>query len=774
MPWKDAATLLAAAILATAAPAQQPAQSSASPHADAAVAPQPAPLPAIVPPNRPVIGLALEGGGALGLAHIGVIQWLEEHQIPVDRLAGTSMGALVGAFYAGGQTPAELRALAVSDAFKGVFALQTPYRDSSFRRRQDRRQNPAAITVGLKHGLEVRNALFSDRGIDEFLTTNLLAYNRQELDYNRIPIPFRCVATDLNTLRSITFSSGPLPQAVHASIAIPGVFPPLQAANGHYLVDGGILDNLPTDVLKHDLHADTVIAVHLEDEALSGADVSSIVAVLDRAFSAGIDRNVEEAKRLADVVVSVPVGKFSTMDYAKGSELIDAGYQAAELSSAALLPYALDDAGWKTYLAARDLRRRAQPGLLRPAVLTEVNVEGGEPGAQQEVLAGLRPLQGQPISPAKTLDTLKPIQSNGDYSATYETFAPPPTATAAPGPNAAADAAGSGTGILVHLTKDPIGPPYLLIGPDLAAETSNITRAEMNLRLVDQNLGGFGSELRASARLGYMTDLSAEYYRLLTPNGFFLEPRTGIVREPVYIWADQKRVAERFQQNLDAGVEAGRTIGNSMQISTEWRVEDTHWSLTTGSGGGPYLSGSAQTGLFRINIDKESSGTVSPQGFRLTAAAGALYHAVGSSNAPLVMLSSARTWQLSEGNIVGLTADINSYLRANVAQPYRFTLGGPRRLSASSFDEFRGTDTYLARAGYLRRLAALPTGHGHGLYGIVGYEAGEIWSPEARAILRQDGTLSLVAATPLGSISLGGSVGDAGHRKVFITLGRLF
>jgi NTE family protein len=729
-----------------------------------------APLPAIQPPNRPVIGLALEGGGALGLAHIGVIHWLEEHHIPVDRLAGTSMGALVGAFYASGQTPAQMRALALSDAFLGVFTLQTSYVDSSFRRRQDRRQNPAAVTIGLKHGLALRNALLTDRGVNEFLTTNLLAYNRQDLDYNQTPIPFRCVATDLNTLQSVTFSSGPLPQAVRASASIPGVFPPVQAANGHFLVDGGILDNLPTDVLKLELHADTVIAVRLEDAALNGADTGSVVGVLNRAFTAGIVRNVDQAERLADVVVTVPVGKFSTTDYAKGNELIDAGYQAAEQGRAALLRYALDDQGWNAYLAARDLRRLAQPGLLR-----QVRVEGGEPAAKRQVLAEMKPIEGQPVSPAATLGALKTIQSNGGYSATYETFGPPPAAAGALNPNAAVPNNGNpDTGILVRLTRDPIGPPYLLIGPDLAAVTSNITRMGLSLRLVDQNLGGFGSELRATARVGYMTDLSAEYYRLLTPNGFFLEPRTGIVREPVYIWADQKRVAERFQQNLDAGIEAGRTSGNSMQISAEWRAEDTHWALTTGSGGGPYLSGTAQTGMLHINIDKESSGTVSPQGFRLTAAAGALYHAAGSDNAPLVMLSTARTWLWRQRNIFGLTADINSYLRANVAEPYRFTLGGPRSLSASSFDEYRGTDTYLARAGYLLRLAALPTGLGQGLYGTLGYEAGEIWSPEAHAILRQDGTAGLVAATPFGSISLGASVGDAGHRKIFITLGRLF
>src|SRR5208283_4413483 len=303
--------------------------------------------------------------------------------------------------------------------------------------------------------------------------------------------------------------------------------------------------------------------------------------------------------------------------------------------------------------------------------------------------------------PPATLNALKPIQSNGGYGAAYETFAPPPAAvsSSAPAPD---------TGILVRLSKDPIGPPYLLVGPELATATSNITRMEVDFRLVDQNLGGFGSELRTTARLGYMTDVSAEYYRRLTSSGFFLEPRTGIVRKPVYIWDNQKRVAERFQQNFGAGIEAGRTFSNSLQISAEWRAEDTRWSLTTGSGGGPYLSGTAQTGLLHINLDKETSGAVSPRGFRLALAAGALYHAAASDNAPLVMLSTAGTVPWGEHNIFGLGADVNSYLRANVAQPYRFTLGGPRQLSASSFDEYRGTDTYIARTGYLRRMVALP------------------------------------------------------------------
>ena len=753
MCWKSAIALIAVTFLFTTASAQQATR--------IATAPANSTLPAVQPPGRPAIGVALEGGGALGMAHIGVLQWLEEHRIPVDRISGTSMGAMIGALYASGSTPAQMRALAVSDAFTRVFSLQTAYADASFRRRQDQRELPQALTVGLKHGVAMRNALLADRGVNEFLAANLSSYNREELDYNQLPIPFRCVATDLNTLTPVTFASGPLPLAVRSSISIPGVFPPVQGRDGHYLVDGGILDNLPTDVLKRDLRADTIIAIRLEDAPLAEADTSTLVGVLNRAFSAGIVRNVEQAEQLADVVVNVPVASFSGMDYAKAAQLIDAGYKAAEQSRAALLRYALDDEGWKAYLAARDSRRRPKPGLLR-----QLRVEGGEPGAVREAQSNLKPLDGQPITSSATIKALKGIQSNGGISAAWETFAPAPAEPAA--------ALEPDTGLLVRLSNDRTGPPYLLINPAFATTTSNMSRGELTFRLIDQNLGGFGSELRVNASLGYTTAVSVEYYRLLTPGGYFIEPRIGIQRKPIYIWANQKRVAERFQQDLGAGIEVGRTFSNQTQISAEWRAEDTHWSLTTGTDGGPYLNGTAQTGLLHIKIDTDSAGAVSPNGFRLEASAGALYHAVASDNAPMVNLSFSSNHSWKETNLFGISGEVNSYLRARVAEPYRFTLGGPMHLSAASFDEYRGTDTYLASIGYMRRIAALPTGLGHGLYGLLAYEAGQIWSPEARTILRQDGVTGLVASTPLGLITFGVSVGDAGHRKVFFTVGRWF
>ena len=216
-------------------------------------------------------------------------------------------------------------------------------------------------------------------------------------------------------------------------------------------------------------------------------DTSSIVSVLNRAFSAGIERNAEQAELLADLVVVVPTDKFSPTDYSKAAELITTGYQAAEKSSAALLRYALDETGWQAYVAARDSRRRPQPG-----VLVEVRVEG-KAGPRREVSRDLKPFKGKPIRrphPQRPQARSSPTA----VLVNWETFG---RLSLAPAPTAAPD-----TGLLVRLSGDRIGPPYLLISPELAAATSNITRGELTLRLVDQNLGGFGSELappRASA-----------------------------------------------------------------------------------------------------------------------------------------------------------------------------------------------------------------------------------------------------------------------------------
>ncbi|WP_263355999.1 patatin-like phospholipase family protein [Acidicapsa ligni] len=741
-------------------------------------------FPPTVPAGRPVIGLALEGGGALGIAHIGVIRWFEEHHIPVDRLAGTSMGSLVGGLYASGISPEAMLKTASGTKFEDVFQLEAPYSKLDYRSRENRRELPQGVKFGLEGGLNLRNALLTDNGLNNFLTATFIAYEDNDQDYNQMAIPFRCVATDLNEQRPVVFRGGPLNQSIRASISIPAIFSPVQY-HGHYLIDGAIVDNLPTDVARNDLHSDVVIAIHLLDTPFTEGDVNSIIGVMSSAFSAGTARNVRLSLEQADIVVVADTGKFTVTDYTKGAQLEQVGYAAAEKQKASLLKYALNDHDWAAYLAARQARIRPAPGLLQA-----VKIEGGLPEARAELQQDIAPLKNKPIDAQKIVTALGNVQGSGLYTTGIQTFNPAqPAKPTSQGPSidkgpstdqvsnqvpSGVQAAAPDTGVLIRLNKVRGGPPFLILGAEVTAQTSNVTRTTFDVRLLNDNLGGYGSELRTDLRLGYFTQISSEYYRLLSPRGYFFQPNLGLIRKPVYLWNNQRRISERLEQQFGGGLEIGRTFDRYMQLAAEWRAQDVRWTLREGLDADTNLSGTSQTADVRFTYDSTDSETLSPSGFRVNLTAGALFQTFASQNAPLLQLHANRSFALSDKNILGVLVEGNSYFRRNVADPLRFTLGGPLHLSASSMDEYRGTDDYLVRAAYLRRLAALPSGLGQGLYIATGYEGGEIWSPERSAILRQDGFLSLGAATPLGMLTFGTSIGDAGRRKIFFSLGRLF
>jgi NTE family protein len=730
-------------------------------------------LPAVTPAGRPVIGLVLEGGGALGLAHIGVLQWFEENHIPIDRLSGTSMGALIGGLYASGHSVEELHTLATGNVFETIFTIEVPYTDVSYRRREDRHDLPQAIQLGLKGGVSLRNSLLTDRSLDDFLREEFDSYNSHTIDFDQLPIPFRCVATDLTELNALIFRGGPLPTAVRASISIPGVFAPVDYHH-HYLVDGAIVDNLPVSVARRDLHASVIIAVHLTDPPFTEGDVSSIVSILSRTLSAGTLRNVEENQKQADILLLPETNKLTTTDYDKAQQLIDAGYKAAERQRAQLMRYALADADWNTYLATRKARIHPHPGLLQALRVETTAVAPGAAGAERQVAFNLAPLKQQLIEPRQIADHLSLVEASGSYEAAFETFsnaAPLPGATPQPAPS---PAAAPDDGVLVRLTPARNGPISLMTGFDLSAETSNVTRTEFDFRAVDQNVGGFGSELRGDLRLGFLTQASGEYYRLLTPDGWFVQPHLEILRQPVYEWLNQQRVSEWFEQQAGGGMDVGRTFSRNLQASIKFQEQEIRWHLTAGDVPAQDLSGTSQTAVAHLVYDNTRSGTISPNGRRVELTAGAIFNTVASENAPLLQLRTINYFTHRQKNLLALSVAANSYLRRNIADPLRFTLGGPFRLSASSTDEYRATDDYLVRFGYLRRWASLPTGLGQGLYFTTAYEGGEVWTPEQPAYLRQDVVSGLVAATPLGLITFGGSVGDAGRRKIFVSLGKLF
>ncbi len=719
-----------------------------------------------VPGRRPVIGIALEGGGALGLAHIGVLQWMQQHHIPVDRIAGTSMGALVGAMVASGHSLSEIEGITSGDSFENIFTLQPAFDHLSYRRRQDRNELPQAITLGLRSGrASLGNALVSDDALNLFLAAQFMSYTTATLNFDEMPIPFRCVATDLTTLRPMVFRSGSLPFAIRSSISVPGFFPPVRF-NGHVLVDGAVLDNLPVDVLRGDLHAEVVIAVHLGDAPFQEKDAGSLLAVFSRAFQAATSTNEERSRGMADIQLLPLVDDFTPLSYDKSKELIKAGYAAAELQRNALLPYALNENDWQDYLDALESRRRSPP-----SIMNVVKVDGPSPSVSAILKRQADSLENRPFSPTRVSALISGVRGTGSLDAYYDTFQ-----TTSPASPPGTNLLKPDDGLLLHWRRKWDGPPYLLVGSDIMAMNSNVSSAVLDLRFVDQDLGGYGSELRSDVRLGYLTDLGTEYYQPLGQSRFFVQPRVQFLREPVYLWKQQQRISERLLQRAGGGLDVGFTFNRNLQTSVDYQASAIRWILKVGEDNSPtpHLSGTSQSVAANVSFSDRVAAIASPHGTQINLRSGYQFHTDGSQSSPFLMLSARQTFTAARLNLISVSMDVSSYFRHNVADPFRFTLGGPLHLSASSIDEFRGTDTGLARAIYLRRVATLPTGRGEGIYITTGYEAGSVWSPETHSFIRQDGFGGVLLSTPFGAITLGGAVGDAGRRKVFFTFGRLF
>lgn len=708
--------------------------------------------PTDLPKGRPVIGLALGGGGAEAMSEIGVLQWFEEHRIPVDVIAGTSMGSIIAALYSTGHTPQQMKDIMSEDSINSVFRITQAYSAQNFRRREDSRDIPNAITIGLKHGASFRNSLLTDTGLNELLDKEFLRYNDQT-DFNDLPIPFRCEATDLNDAKSVTFARGSLQDAVRASASIPGVFRPFEL-DGHQYVDGAILENLPTPEVKA-MHADVILAVSLQLQPVAKGDLDSILGVLQRAFAVGIENDEARDRKLANVVISPNVDGFTAADYLKTLQLAERGYAAAEANKAELLKYSISEAQWQQYLQHRETRQLGPPGNV---LLVKVQAPNKSVEAETERI--FAPLVNRPVDTNRVEKLLSQLRSDGRYDADYavgydKTDPRRPI-------------------LLITVADKQTGPPFLKFGFNVAAQSGGVTRATVNTILLDQDFGGYGSELRTKIDFGFFTRLESEYYRKLSTHGLFVAPRAGITRTPYYIYSGNTRLSERLAQFYGGGADLGWGVGSTQEVRFGWQYENVRWSTTTGSDGLPDYRNPAQTTRVQYIYDSQDRALVPQFGVRSVTDVGYLYATPGSPSTPQIFSQIQFAHTFARRNILLMNMEGGTMLNRNVAQPFRFTLGGPLRLSASSIDQYRGTDYFLITPGYMRRIKSLPAPFGNSLYIAGTFEAGQMRSPDGATITREDVYFGVLAETPLGVVSIGPAIGNGDERKLVFTIGKLF
>jgi NTE family protein len=715
----------------------------------------PAPPPTGLPTDRPVIGLALGGGAALALTEIGALQWLDEHHVPVDVIAGTSMGSILAALYSTGVTPDQMKDVLNPAEVNRVFRIGSAYSSKSYRRREDARELPNGVGIGLKKGVSLRNALLTDVGLNELLDKEFIRYNDQ-IEFNNLPIPFRCRSTDLTGARSVVFARGSLQDAVRASASLPGVFQPFEMG-GHEYVDGAILNNLPTADVKA-MKAKVIIAFSLPLSPVGKGDMDSIIGVLGRAFAVGIEMNEARQRQLADVLIMPDIKGFTGTDYSKTVELAARGYAATEAHKAELMKYALPDDQWKAYLAKRDAKQR-------PAVgdVLEVRVKAPTPEVTETVHHKFDSLVNKPVNTDKVQSLLADIRADGRYNADY---------------TVGYDSAGSNRPILLVDVEDKKnGPPFLDIGFNIQAQSGGVTRGTIDSIFLYQDLGGYGSELRGKFDLGFLTNVEGEYIYQFSQKGYFLAPRANLLREPFFIYASpdsNTRVAERQSQLGGIAGDVGWTNAKTQELRFGWQFQNVQWSVNTGSDGLPDYHGNSQTVRLHYVYDSQDRALVPRFGTRLTTSVGYLYGAPNSVSAPQIstQIDVAHTWH--KKNLFLGKAEGGTMLDRNVAQPFRYTLGGPLRLAALSIDQLRGTDYWLVTPGYMRKIYTAPAPLGGNIYLGGTVEAGQMRAPDAPTVTREDIYVGIVAETPLGVITFAPAFGFNGDRKFVFTIGRFF
>src|SRR5271165_6278814 len=715
--------------------------------------------------NKPKLGLVLEGGGALGLAHIGVIQWLEEHRIPVSYVAGTSMGGLVGGVYATGRSPAEVRDLVGSIDWNAVLRGQVPFTNLDFRRKQDAVVYPGSIEFGLKKGIEFPAGFNSGQEVQFILDRVALPYSTID-DFNQLPIPFACVATDLISGKKYVFRSGSFATAMRSTMSLPGYFSPVRI-DGHVFVDGGLLDNLPVDVAKQ-MGADITLAVYLEAQPMSPTESLSSFGTLGKSISVMIAANEVHSMEAADVLITVPVAKFNTMDYDQANALIKAGYDAAQSKSAVLSRFSVDEATWNRYLAERAARRRQTP---KPEF---VEVAGTDSHSVKAIEKDFQTAVNKPVNNEEIQKTILDIQGEGRYASLNYTMA---------------DKNGT-PGLLVTADEKTYAPP--IVRPQITLDGSQYNNVLFSIggRITFLNVGSYGSELRNDVIFGSQYGLRTEYYHpVRVGSNWFVSPEGILDSNAFNAYTSSGSLASIYRvKQAGGGVDFGYQLGRSQEFRVGYHTEYLSYSLQVGENTEPTIAGREGFADFQyrlLHVNDPVIPTTGQEGAFRTQWFEAYPSPTKAYNIPGFPLSQGDLSQfvpLSERNTLifsGGGGTVYGTNNANIGLPV-FSIGGPRLFAAYGTDEILTNQYGYGRLGYLKELAKLPPFLGGNVY-LLGRVEGGVYQRLYTSVGQQsefrnpaDGAVWLIVNTIFGPVLIGGSVGDAGHHRIFFSLGRVF
>jgi NTE family protein len=699
----------------------------------------------------------LSGGGARGLAHIGVLKVLRDKRIPVHLIVATSMGSIVGGAYAAGHTPEQMEAILASADWSTMFSDRGPRKDLSFRRKEDDLRLVGRSELGIKReGLVFPRGAFGSQNLEEFLRQIARpASDARHLD--ALPIPLRAVATDLETGEQVVLHDVGLPAAMRASMSVPGVFAPIQI-EGRLLGDGGLVRNLPVEVARG-MGADVIIAVNVGTPLLPRAALGSALGVAQQMINILTEQNVGislGAMRPGDILISPQLSDVTFIDFERGPELVERGISGAKAAAERLQALTIEPEEYALFEA----RRTRRPEFANDPV-DEIVVKGTErtnPVALEREIRDRSGVEvGQAVTDEQLVTASRLLYGTGEFERvdTHVAF-------------------DQGRKLVViDVDEKPWGPNYLRLGGRAQSDFHTDARFSLILQHTRTWVNSWGAEWRNEIEIGDVRRFLTSFYQPLGPGSpWFVEPILQNIQSDFDIFTDGSRRTDRITEATStAAVAFGRRLGSiavaRVQAGHE-RYRSTPLISSTRSG---TTKDSADFVRLRVNVDTLDEPNFPRRGLLLD---GALTSVAYSSD------SSHPVQSLIAGALVPVTFDRLTLLGlVNVGRSKDdrggFGLGGLFNLSGTPINSVAGSQLGFAAALAYYRIGELPRALGTSWYAGMSLEAGNAWakrSDVSTGDLRKAASLFLGLDTILGPFYLGYGHTFGGDSAVYLFLGR--
>jgi len=706
---------------------------------------------------QPKVGLVLSGGAARGLAHIGVLKALEEQGVRIDAIAGTSMGAVIGGLYASGYSIAELEDVALTMDWRQVLSDDPPRTDVPFRRKQDDRDFLIKQRLSFRDDGSLGLPLGVIQGQNlALLLERLLVRSSDIRDFDRLPIPFRAVATDIANDQKVVFRSGHLPQVIRASMSIPAVFAPVEL-DGRLLVDGGMVDNIPVDVAR-EMGVDRVIVVDIGTPLKPRKELLTVVDVLNQSITMMTRRNSEEQLATlhdSDVLVQPDMASFGVTDFGRGEEMIDAGYQAARALQPRFAELVPRGGGNPALSLARSAQQRAP-------VIHAIQVDNDSKVGDEVIRNYIRQPIGKPLDMAKLqrdmgtlygLDYFERVQYRVVNSDERNT-------------------------LVIDAREKRTGTDYLRLGLNLSDDFNGDSVFNLGASFRKNGINRLGAEWLTRVQLGDRQELFSEFYQPLDVGSrWFVAPNLHAEAWNLESVLNNDPIAEYRVQRYGYGFDLGRQIANNGELrfgigqawgDAEVRIgerDQPEFSFTEGYYELQYAFDTLD------NVDFPHEGEEISLNLR-------------QYDASLGADDRYRQWQIKLdkafnqgphslviGGRYGRTLDDAEIVTSS------FQLGGAQQLSGFRQDALAGQNVSLGRMVYYRRMTPrsfLPLDFP--LYLGASLERGRVWNNDNAFDSGYINAASVFLGyeTPLGPLNFSYGLNDENEKALYLNLGHSF